>query len=128
MNEANFSIIEDKKEHAIIWAIFKEDSDICKHHKILGDISLPYFITGENLVKFEKGEDILLDDFQLIAGLLLRYNATPPMTVTHKIKPYFKDILSDLLRQFMTKFACKSIDESVDIVSADIEGEGKFNL
>jgi hypothetical protein len=128
MNEANFSIIEDKKEHAIIWAIFKEDSDICKHHKISGDISLPYFITGENLVKFEKGEDILLDDFQLIMGFLLRYNATPPMTVTHKIKPYFKDILRDLLRQFKTKFACESIEERIDIVAADIERGDKLKL
>jgi hypothetical protein len=97
MDNAPFTIIESKKGYSIVWVISKSDSDICKFHKLPGDISLPYFVAGEDLTKMENGEGIELSEVQLSMGLLLRYNATPPMTATHEIKPYFAPVLRDLL-------------------------------
>lgn len=101
MDNPEFTVFENKKEYKILWAIFKDGSDVCRQHNISGDISLPFFLTGKDLVDSEKGEGFVVDDIQLIIGLLLRHKATPPMTVTHKITPYFDSVLKDTLTKLI---------------------------
>jgi len=49
--------------------------------------------------RFKNTGEIELEGINLLIGIILRYSATPPWTVTHKVKPYFKDILKGLLSQ-----------------------------
>lgn len=59
----------------------------------------------------------------IVYSRVLRYSACPPLTATHRIKPYLKEILSDLLRQYMTKFSFKSIEECIDNIVTEIDGK-----
>jgi len=100
INNPDFTIIEDSDGYSIFWCIFNKESEIGRKYNVWGDISLPYFMVGKDLIKFNETGEAELTEINLLMGIILRYSATPPLTVTHKVKPYFKDILRDLLSQY----------------------------
>jgi len=99
-NKPEFTIVEKNDGYWIVWCIFEKNSEIGLKYNVWGDISLPYFIVGEDMQRFENSGEIELGGINLLIGIILKYSATPPMTVTHKVKPYFRDILKDLLSQY----------------------------
>lgn len=121
MNKVEFTVIEENGDFAICWAIFKKSSDIGKHYKVWGDISLPYFFSKEELGGLNNGEGIELDETRLLIGLLLRYSSIPPLTVTHQVKPYLKPITVDLLVRFANDHNCASIDACLVRIAADVQ-------
>lgn len=105
------------QEHAIIWMPYAEDSDIAKQFGARGDIELPFLVYGEEAVRFNRGEGANVNEFNLMIGLLVEY-FTPPMSATHKIKPYFKDILLGLLEEFRCHRGYDSIEQCIMVISA----------
>jgi len=123
MSKVEFTIIEDNGAYAIIWAVFKKSSDIGKQYNVWGDISLPYFVDKKELNASIGSEGVVLNGTKLLVGLLLRYSAIPPFTVTHKVKPYFRDILVNLLRQYTIAKKYVSLDYCIHTISDRLKGE-----
>lgn len=92
-----FTLIEENDGYWIVWCMFDKDSEIGRRYDVWGNISLPYFVVGEDIEKFKKTGELDLSEINLLVGLIMRYSAIPPFSVTHKVKPYFKDILKDIL-------------------------------
>jgi hypothetical protein len=101
------------KKYSIVWKIFDKDSEIARRINAWGDISLPFFIDGEELGKLKNKESLQADEFSLLKGLLVCYFSTPPFTVTHKVKPYFKMVLEDLLMQILNQYKYDSVEQCI---------------
>lgn len=100
------------QEHSIVWVPYAEDSEIARQVGAPGDIELPFFVSGEESLKLNRGEGASVSEFNLLLGLLVEY-FTPPMSATHKIKPYFKDILMGLLEEFRCQRGYESIEQCI---------------
>jgi len=111
------------QEHFIVWITYGEDSEIAKQVSAPGDIVLPFLVSGEDSLRLNRGEGARLGDFNLLLGLLVEYFTPPPMSATHKIKPYFKDILLDLLEQFRQQRGYDSIEQCIMVISAQLREE-----
>ena len=105
------------QEHSIVWVPYGEDSEIARQVGALGDIELPFLVYGEESLRLNSGEGVTVGDFNLMLGLLVEY-FTPPMSATHKIKPYFKDILMGLLEEFRCHRGYDSIEQCIMVISA----------
>ena len=105
------------QEHAIVWIPYAEDSEIARQVGAPGDIELPFLVYGEEAVRLNRGEGANVDGFNLMLGLLVEY-FTPPMSATHKIKPYFKDILMGLLEEFRFHRGYDTIEQCIIVISA----------
>ena len=105
------------QEHSIVWVPYAEDSEIAKQVGAPGDIELPFLVYGEESVRLNRGEGANVDEFNLMLGLLVEY-FTPPMSATHKIKPYFKDILMGLLEEFRSHHGYDSLEQCIMVISA----------
>jgi len=105
------------QEHSIVWIPYDEDSEIARQVKAPGDIELPFLVRGEESVKLNRGEGATVSEFDLLLGLLVEY-FTPPMSATHKIKPYFKDVLMGLLERFRGQHGYDSIEQCIMVISA----------
>lgn len=101
------------KKYSIVWKIFNKDSEIAKRVHAWGNISLPFFIDGKEIEKFKNKELLQADEFNLLKGLLVCYFSTPPFTVTHKVKPYFKSVLEDLLMQILNQCKYDSVEQCI---------------
>jgi hypothetical protein len=107
------------QEHSIVWIPFKKDSEIARQVKSAGDIELPFLVSGEDSLRLNSGEGATVGDSNLMLGLLVEY-FTPPMSATHKIKPYFKDVLMGLLEQFRCQRGYDSIEQCIMVISAHL--------
>ena len=106
------------QEHSIVWITYEEDSEITKQIEAPGEVVLPFLVCGEESVRLNRGEGANVDEFNLMLGLLVEYFTPPPMSATHKIKPYFKDILMRLLEAFRCHRGYDSIEQCIMVISA----------
>ena len=118
----NIHMQKAMQEHSIVWIPYAEDSEIARQVGAPGDIELPFLVSGEESLKLNRGEGASVSEFNLLLGLLVEY-FTPPMSATHKIKPYFKDILMGLLEQFRRQYGYDSIEQCVMVISAHLKEE-----
>ncbi|MEK6733337.1 MAG: hypothetical protein AABY55_06885 [Candidatus Omnitrophota bacterium] len=107
------------KEYSIVWMVYEKTSKIARQVMAPGDITLPYLVSAENPY---------LDEFSLLTGLLIMYFTHPPMSVTHKIKPYFKDILISLLEQFKKHNGYSSTKQVIMVICAYLKEEYRESL
>jgi len=56
-------------------------------------------------------EEVGVSEYNLTVGLLLEYFTPPPLTATHKIKPYFKDVLVWALKKSAQVYGFTSTKE-----------------
>ena len=111
------------REYSIVWVTYAEDSEIARQVKAPGEIALPFLVSGEDSLKLNRGEGANVGEFNLLLGLLVEYFKPPPMSATHKIKPYFKDILMGLLEQFRCQRGYDSIEQCIMLISAYLKEE-----
>ncbi len=123
MNKAEFTLIEDNGNYAICWIIFNKASDIGKRYNIQGDISLPHFVSKKDCKKIKDKKHIQVNESNLLFGLLLRYFYVPPLTITHKIKPYFNIILADILKEFQKDFGYHTTEECIGVIATTLKQE-----
>lgn len=123
MGTAEFTIIQDNHNYAIVWQIFSKDSEIGKRFNVQGDISLPHFVDGENFERLRNNEEIRVSEYNLVVGLLLEYFAPPPMTATHKIKPYFKEVLEWVLEECVKSYELKSTEKYIMAIASKLSSE-----
>ncbi len=114
--------------YSIIWITYPEDSEIARQAKAPGDIELPFLVSGEESQRLNHGEGANVGAFNLMCGLLVEYFTQPPMSATHMIKPYFKDILVRLLEEFMHHHGYDSMDRCIIAISARLEEENGESL
>lgn len=128
MSTAEFTIIEEHKDYSIVWQIFNKDSEVGKRFNVQGDISLPHFIDGEALQRLKNNEEIGVSEYNLTVGLLLEYFTPPPLTVTHKIKPYFKDVLGWVLKESVKEYEFESTEKYILAIAAKLSSEFSIDL
>ncbi|MEQ8924690.1 MAG: hypothetical protein RLO81_02690 [Fulvivirga sp.] len=87
-------------DYKIIWKHFENNSDTGTHLKAKVDFSLPYFIDGEEKIKFENKEPANLNQFHLVKGLLVGYFDKPPETDTRFAQSKAKQIITEQLPAF----------------------------
>ena len=109
--------------HSIVWVLHKEDSEIARQFDVPGDMILPYFVNEDDSSRLEHGEAFDVGEFNLLLGLLVEYFTPPPMSATHKIKPYFKDVLTELLEQFRFMRGYNSIEQCIMVLCAYLKEE-----
>ncbi len=66
------------KEYSIIWKTFLANSDLGSHLGAKNDFSFPYFIDGDDKIKFEQGTHSNLTEIHLLRGLLIGYFDNAP--------------------------------------------------
>ncbi|RUA36809.1 MAG: hypothetical protein DSY77_01350 [Bacteroidetes bacterium] len=92
----------DSQNHIVIWKHFDQDSALGKRLNAKQDFSLPYFLTSEEKSKFDKKEQLSLNPFHLVMGLLVGYFDKPPETDTTFARNMAKTIIEDNLASFKT--------------------------
>ncbi|WP_375578918.1 hypothetical protein ABWH96_18155 [Marivirga tractuosa] len=90
------------EKYAVIWKHFDQESALGKRLNASQDFSLPYFLTTEEKSKFDKKEQLSLNPFHLVMGLLVGYFDKPPETDTTFTKKKAKTIIEDNLASFKT--------------------------
>ena len=88
------------KEYSIIWKSFPANSDLGNHLGAKNDFSFPYFIDGNDKIKFEQGTLSNLSEIHLLRGLLIGYFDNPPSIDTDYSRTLFKNAIEDLRRHF----------------------------
>ena len=123
MDTAEFTVIEEHKKYSIVWLIFNKDSTIGRRFNVQGDISLPHFVDGEDFKRLRNNEAIGANEYSLAVGLLLEYFTPPPLTVTHKIKPYFKEVLEWILKENAKEYRFESSEKYILAIAAKLSSE-----
>ncbi|WKK85580.2 hypothetical protein QYS48_00195 [Marivirga arenosa] len=90
------------EKYAVIWKHFEQNSDLGKHLKASEDFSLPYFLTAEEKAKFDQKEQVSLNPFHLVMGLLVGYFDQPPGIDTTFAKEKAPAIIQEQLPNFKT--------------------------
>jgi hypothetical protein len=112
-------------QYSIVWVPYDQNSEIAKQVAAPGEIVLPFLVNGEDSLSLNRGEGATVSEFNLLLGLLVEYFTPPPMSATHKIKPYFKDILMGLLENFRCQQGYDSIEQCILVISSYLkEGNG----
>lgn len=88
------------KEYSIIWKSFTANSDLGNHLGATNDFSFPYFIDGDDKIKFEQGTLSNLTEIHLLRGLLIGYFDNPPIIDTDYSRTFLKYVIEDLRRHF----------------------------
>jgi hypothetical protein len=114
--------------YSIVWVPYDENSEIARQVEAPGEIVLPFLVSGEDSLSLNRGEGATVSDFNLLLGLLVEYFTPPPMSATHKIKPYFKDILTGLLEEFKSQRGYDSIEQCIMVISAYLKEENGDSL
>jgi hypothetical protein len=91
-----------QQAYKIIWKHFEKSSSIGKHLNAKEDFSLPYFIDGEEMEKFEKQEAVSLNHIHLVRGLLVGYFDKPPKVDTSFAQSKATEIIMEQLPNFGT--------------------------
>lgn len=89
-----------QQAYKIIWKHFEKSSEIGKHLDAKSDFSMPYFIDGEEMEKFEKQEAVSLNHIHLVRGLLVGYFDKPPKVDTSFAQSKAKEIIVEQLPNF----------------------------
>ena len=89
-------------KYAVIWKHFDQESKIGKRLEAIKDFSLPYFLTEEEKAKFEKKEQVSLNPFHLVMGLLVGYFDKPPGVDTSFAKQKAPTIIKEHQARFKT--------------------------
>lgn len=92
----------NSEKYAIIWKHFNQDSPLGKRLNAVHDFSLPYFLTAKEKLKFDKKEQVSLNPFHLVMGLLVGYFDKPPGIDTTFAKNKTQTIIEDNLTSFKT--------------------------
>ncbi len=92
----------NSEKYAVIWKHFDQASEIGKHLEATKDFSLPYFLSAEEKVSFEKREQVNLNPFHLVMGLLVGYFDKPPGISTDFAKQKASSIIKEHLPSFKT--------------------------
>lgn len=92
----------DSEKYAVIWKHFEQQSETGKRLKATQDFSLPYFLGEEEKAKFEKKEQVSLNPFHLVMGLLVGYFDQPPGVDTSFAKQQASAIIQEHLPSFKT--------------------------
>jgi hypothetical protein len=90
------------EKYAVIWKHFDQESEIGKRLEASKDFSLPYFLTEEEKAKFDKKEQVSLNHFHLVMGLLVGYFDKPPRVDTSFAKKKTSTIIQEHLASFKT--------------------------
>ncbi len=83
--------------YTIIWKHFIKESGIGVQLGAQEDFSLPYFVDGQDKIKFEKKEAVDLYAIHLIRGLLVGYFDKPPEVSTKFAQEKTLEILEEQL-------------------------------
>lgn len=90
------------EKYAVIWKHFDQESALGKRLNATQDFSLPYFLTAEEKSKFDKKEQVRLNAFHLVMGLLVGYFDKPPNIDTSFVKQKATTIIQENLASFKT--------------------------
>jgi hypothetical protein len=121
MDSKPFTLIQDNHNYLIAWQILSKDSEIGIRFDVRSDISLPHFLDKKESEKIRNGEEVEVNEHNLLIGLLLEYFTPPPLTVTHKMKPYFKDVLVWLLKETIKENEVNSNEEYILAIAAQLK-------
>ena len=92
----------NSEKYAVIWRHFDQESEIGKGLKARQDFSLPYFLSEEEKAKFDRKEQVSLNPFHLVMGLLVGYFDKPPGVDTSFAKQKAAPIIQEHLASFKT--------------------------
>jgi len=92
----------NSEKYAVIWKHFDQESEIGKRLQATKDFSLPYFLTADEKEKFDKKEQVSLNPFHLVMGLLVGYFDKPPGVDTSFAKEKAATIINENLASFKT--------------------------
>ncbi|WKV12512.1 hypothetical protein [Marivirga harenae] len=90
------------EKYAVIWKHFNHNSEIGIRLNAQQDFSLPYFLTEEEKMKFDNKEQVKLNPFHLVMGLLVGYFDKPPDIDTDFAKQRASIIIQEHLASFKT--------------------------
>jgi hypothetical protein len=87
--------------YRILWAPCPRESDVGRRIGADRDIWIPYLVDGEGLVKFDGGQGVPFDDYDLAQGILAAYFEKPAKTgAPEDLKPYLSCALDELVVAF----------------------------
>ncbi|ADR23245.1 hypothetical protein MATR_29060 [Marivirga tractuosa] len=92
----------NSEKYAVIWKHFDEESALGKRLKATTDFSLPYFLTEEEKTSFDKKEEVSLNPFHMVMGLLVGYFDKPPGVDTKFAREKAPAIIKEHLTSFKT--------------------------
>ncbi|MDD5583846.1 MAG: hypothetical protein PHV55_02150 [Candidatus Omnitrophica bacterium] len=116
---------EDMLPYSIAWIFYNEDSETARSLNAPGSVVLPYFVSEDDLTMVDAGDCVGLDEWDLLRGLMVEFFTPPPMSVTHKIKPYFEDILYDLLGKFLCQNNYDSVEQCIIAIIGQLKNHGE---
>ncbi|WKK79347.2 hypothetical protein [Marivirga arenosa] len=90
------------EKYAVIWKHFEKDSAVGKRLNANADFSLPYFLSEEEKKKFDQKEQVSLNHFHMVMGLLVGYFDKPPGVDTSFAKEKAATIINENLASFKT--------------------------
>ncbi|HEY6555441.1 MAG TPA: hypothetical protein VI669_18940 [Vicinamibacteria bacterium] len=87
--------------YRILWAPCPRESDVGRRIGADRDIWIPYLVDGEGLVKFDGGQGVPFDDYDLAQGILAAYFEKPAKTgAPEDPRPYLSCALDELVVAF----------------------------
>jgi len=111
---------KDASKFATDWQPISKDSDIAKRFNIPRDITVPFFLFADEAIKFQDGEKLLINDYNLLVGLLVQYFNPPPLTCIPEIRSYFRNILFGLLEVFQDEYGYDTPEKLVLAICAEL--------
>ena len=88
------------KEYSLVWKTFLANSNLGKNLGAERDFSLPYFIDGNDKIRFEQGTLYNFAEIHLLRGLLIGYFEEPPQVDINYSRTLFKKVIEDLKKYF----------------------------
>ncbi len=92
----------NSEKYAVIWKHFDKESALGNRLTATTDFSLPYFLTEEEKTKFDNKEQVSLNPFHMVMGLLVGYFDKPPGIDTSFAKKKATSIIQEHLASFKT--------------------------
>ncbi|SMG29420.1 hypothetical protein SAMN05661096_01834 [Marivirga sericea] len=99
----------NSEKYAVIWKHFNHNSEIGDRLNAEQDFSLPYFLSEEEKAKFDKKEQVSLNPFHLVMGLLVGYFDKPPGIDTR----FAKKKAASIIREHLPRFKTNSLENLV---------------
>ncbi len=92
---------DSTSSYRILWAPCPRESDVGRRIGADRDIWIPYLVDGEGLVKFDAGQGVPFDDYDLAQGILAAYFEKPAKTgAPEDLRPYLSCALDELVVAF----------------------------
>lgn len=99
----------NSEKYAVIWKHFDQASEIGKHLEATQDFSLPYFLSEEENARFTKQEEVSLNPFHLVMGLLVGYFDKPPGIQTG----FAKEKATSIIQEHLPSFKAQSLENLI---------------